>query len=344
MDMIEEKRKYWIDFLKIIACLFVVVNHNLIYLFEYSGYNSFSHLFYSILMGIVKISIPLFLMITGYLLLSRNDNYEKIIKRIFRVLIPLVIMTIIYSFLYIEKGNITIFGVFKQFFKGPINASLWYLYALIGIYLCVPFIKRMIKGFKDKDYLFFLICFLILPSFIPIIEKEFSLEVSDFFVAGSFPLIVSYLVAGIYLTKIKLNKKYFFISILLFIVSTVFSIFYMYKPYLEMGILSYFYDSWNNLFTVLSGLSFFYIFRYVFENKNFNETLKNILGLGSNVSFGIYLIHVIISQLLFNSSFIKAIFLFNSYIGIVIFCIIAFVFSGALVYCLKQVPVVKKFL
>lgn len=84
------KRSYYLDFLKIIACFLVIVNHAGGHILINSGYTKGATLFYSVCFSICKIAVPIFVMVTGALLLTKEQTYKSIGKRIFRILIPLI--------------------------------------------------------------------------------------------------------------------------------------------------------------------------------------------------------------------------------------------------------------
>ena len=95
----EKKRYYWVDLLKILACFLVVINHTGGYLLEFAGTSNFgTSLFYMIEFVICKIGVPLFIMISGFLLLERNNNFCDIGKKIFRVFVPLFLLSALVYF------------------------------------------------------------------------------------------------------------------------------------------------------------------------------------------------------------------------------------------------------
>ena len=77
-----------IEIIRIIACLMVIINHvNGLVLAN----NNFSNsTFYCIGFSLCKIGVPLFLMITGSLILEKKYDYRKVFKCIFKVLIPVI--------------------------------------------------------------------------------------------------------------------------------------------------------------------------------------------------------------------------------------------------------------
>ena len=84
---LKSKRKTYIDFLRIVAIYMVLFNHsgkNGMMLFTISRQSPFYpfYLFNSIF---IKIAVPLFLMISGTLLLGKNESYGDIVKRFIKL-------------------------------------------------------------------------------------------------------------------------------------------------------------------------------------------------------------------------------------------------------------------
>ena len=74
--MPNNERKTYMDFLRIIACFWVIFNHNPGY-FAYQESSSLGLTFYYMFFTMVaKINVPIFFMLTGALLLPRNRSEE----------------------------------------------------------------------------------------------------------------------------------------------------------------------------------------------------------------------------------------------------------------------------
>lgn len=69
-------RKVYLDFLRILACFLVIVNHTNsdIFLNSSIGITWFVSITYFF---ICKIAVPLFVMISGAVLLGKKDSYKK---------------------------------------------------------------------------------------------------------------------------------------------------------------------------------------------------------------------------------------------------------------------------
>lgn len=136
---IKKNRIICFDFLKIICTILVIINHSHLYFTE-SG--RVLHLFHFLLFSICKIAVPIFLMITGFLILDRDNNYSVILKkRIPRIYLACLFSTIIGIAFY----NMNIINTFIKFLFGGQSYTLfflWYIYDLIILYLLAPLLKK----------------------------------------------------------------------------------------------------------------------------------------------------------------------------------------------------------
>ena len=186
--------------------------------------------------------------------------------------------------------------------------------------------------------------FLIIPTLLSILKVYTGININYNFDLAFFPIIISVVVCGNFLSKIKLTKKYFIISILVFIVSYISMFLSMYLPYLNDQTISYTLDSWNTFPVVMMSISMFYCVRYLFENKVFSKKTNITFSKIASTTFGIYLIHTALNYKLYNLSIIQYIFNFNSILGIIILEVLVFIVCMIIIYVLKKIPIIKKFL
>ena len=333
MTKIKNNNLLYIDIIRIFACFMVIINHTSGLILDGSSTNT---TVYCILFSLCKMGVPLFLMISGVLLLDKNYNYKKVFKCIIRVLIPVLVISLL---LFIKDNGIKDISLFiKNIISKPYLVPYWYIYALIGIYLTIPFLQKMIKNFKDKDYIVFCILFLIIPTFVGSLKLYINFNINNYLSIAFFPVIISTAICGNYISKTKLTKRLFIISIFTFLISYSMMFISMYLPYLNNQGVSYKLDSWNSFPIVLMTISIFYIARYIFENKNPN----NIISAVASTTFGIYLIHFVLYDRVYKT--IKFIFNFNSILGILTLDIAVFIVCMVIIYILKKIPLVKKYL
>lgn len=96
--------------------------------------------------------VPIFMMITGYLMLNKKElNYSNIWKYFNRILFLLVGFGFIFALmeLYFNEHTLSLSILSKAIynvFVGQTWKHLWYLYMLLGIYLLLPVLHSYTKN------------------------------------------------------------------------------------------------------------------------------------------------------------------------------------------------------
>lgn len=149
----------WIHLVRVLACLMVVCLHvstaSRDYPLEHID-TAFNNAVYIL----TKPCVPLFFMVTGFLILPYK-NGEDIMsfyrKRIPRVWFPLLVWGVVYAVLPFLLGMTGWQAMVKEVLLSPIKQPdyfggiLWYLYILIGIYLFIPFFTDRL--YENKRFL-----------------------------------------------------------------------------------------------------------------------------------------------------------------------------------------------
>ena len=135
-----------LDALRILACLLVVANHTLGYALNTGAPGA--ELFYCLLFSLCKTGVTLFVMVSGILLLDREDGFRKTGRRILRVLVPLLAVSALLAWKDEGLAGLAPLRFLASFLRDPRRAPYWYLYALIGFYLLLPFLQKMTRGFR----------------------------------------------------------------------------------------------------------------------------------------------------------------------------------------------------
>jgi surface polysaccharide O-acyltransferase-like enzyme len=106
--------------------------------------------------------VPLFVMLSGYLLLGKDYPTGEFLKRrITRVIIPALFWMLAYSYYNYCFNNDpnTIGGLFKKLAEGPVHYHLWFIYLIVGLYLFYPIMRPWVRQAKDADYYYlFIMC------------------------------------------------------------------------------------------------------------------------------------------------------------------------------------------
>jgi surface polysaccharide O-acyltransferase-like enzyme len=251
--------------------------------------------------SISRCCVPLFVMLSGGLILSNEIsliNYIK--KRFIRIFFPWLFWSIIFIFLTIYSAFrrnelLNINKVFNIVFNGIVNGSsyhLWYIYMLIGLLLFLPIISGWIKSAKDIDLVYFLTIW-----FFVVCLKWSGVSLIPYHLFY-FSDYLGYLVLGFVITKNKIPSFFtpriiFIITVISFLITLILTIIYSF--YLGLFVEKYFDYLAPNV--VIYSVGVFYLLKnYNIKNTNwFYKIVESI----SDLSFGIYFIHVLFIYFIF---------------------------------------------
>ena len=116
-------KKLYLELMRIVACFFVIVNHTMSYVFwDYvPGGKTWCVSVFSFFLS--KFSVPVFLMISGVVLLGKEDNCKKTMNRIKKTIIILVCASIIY-YIYdcaSTQAKYSMVEFIKKVVEGPLS-------------------------------------------------------------------------------------------------------------------------------------------------------------------------------------------------------------------------------
>ena len=171
-----QKRMFYLDVARVIAIISISLNHavNRSYqnysgqMAEYLAIPFGSTLFKTVISVFSRIGVPLFLMITGVLILNKRMEKADDVKRFYKHnLLSLLITTeiwyiIMYWFLYLADSSIqkidwlkAIGGMFGTmlFQNQRTMGSMWYMPMILCVYTTLPFavmVKDKLEGSKER--------------------------------------------------------------------------------------------------------------------------------------------------------------------------------------------------
>ena len=327
------KRDYRLDLLRVISMIMVVIIHIANYYCRaFNDIDKISYLGALIFNTISRISVPFFFMISGATLLNKEYDKRKNKDRIIKKIITLFVITIIYFIWdkYYMNKDINFLSLLSK----PERKLLWFMYAIIGIYISLPFVKCMVDEMgKEEDKLFVILWLIFNGIFkglnigntylIPIISGTYYL--------GYF--IIGYMITKHYdyIKKKKNNNLLLITAIISFIIVVISTYF------LSLNINKHFTYllTYSNIIIMVASLSS-YIYLYFNIKDKENKIISNL----SNLSFGIYLFHGIILDYLMKLISYKDI---CSCIGIPIILIII-VFITSLIVSIFKKTFISKYL
>ena len=177
-------RVEWIDFVRAIAILTVLYIHATDGIFIISSdaimnYTIYSRIFNFASLFIGRIGVPFFLMITGYLLLDRTYNDERIRKFWKKNCKGLIIVTVIWAIIYavslqfitVGSNQVNISEAGTLFFS-----HMWYMPMIIGMYLSMPFVSSALERFDSQTIWQATVVFSLLAFLLPFITLVLKMQ------------------------------------------------------------------------------------------------------------------------------------------------------------------------
>ena len=358
-----KKRYYSLDFIKTLAIFLVCFYHfstmNINILEDGSLTSYITYYIY----GFSSICVPLFFMVNGSLMLNKGYKFNEHVKRLINLIILIFLWGAIQLLTYaiIEGDTYTI----KGFIYGVLNwtrgriDSLWFLQALICLYIIFPIVKEIYDK-EDKTLLKYMLFTVGLASFglvfmnmcsnicqfslgkVNIERNFFNILVDPFNPFRGFrAYTLIYFIAGaILVNKIKENK--FSISNFKIVLLLLLSLFLLFLCGVMMSftgdrIYDTVFEGYSTIFTFIICVLVFII---VFRNEDRLEKIGPIIKLIGSNTLGIYLLQGMVGaylrpiyrQISFNENIIL-----NIILAIVIMMICL-----SITLVLKQIPIIKR--
>ncbi len=314
------------DILRIIAILGVIMIHvSGIYVINYQP-NAIQFTIGNILDSISRFGVPFFVLISGTFMLDNDKelSINKLSKKILKLLIILIVWSAFYALIYNfhDFTNAFLYG----------HYHLWYLYFIIGLYLITPILRKFVRKENISVIYYFIILSLIF-SYLPMTLdglfshsdsiSKFSNLFSLNFVSG----LTSYYLAG-WLIKsdfIRIQKYKTFLYFACIVSLILIILFTQCRTLTTFSAYNYFYHN-SNILVFIYGVALFVACKNYFSKKiqNYTDKTKNVIVKLSRLTFGVYLVHASIINLL--TSIVKHLSL-NSFILEIIF-----IFTGTTIF------------
>jgi len=328
----------WVDVARFSAAFLVVLAH-------IEGWGSGPYWALTFYYTISRLGVPTFFLISGYLLLSKQESLMDFFKkRAARILIPFLVWSILYDLLYskpFEETGINIQGILEIFIRilrGPRAGHLWFIYSLVGLYFLTPVLRVFIARATSYELYYFIGLWFLAAPMLYILEGLTPIKIGfEIYYAGGY---IGYFLIGYWLAKLEITPIVMYAAVAAFLAGFVFSfsVFYFDLPPLKNELP---FRSYVSLNIVLMSMGAFILFRMVGQKAP--TLLRQISGWGSKASFGIYLFHFMlfgfITLLWKQVGFDPA--QGNSVFVIPLVAVLVFLISWVVVFCLAKIPVLR---
>jgi len=333
----------WINNLRLISMFAVIVLHTASpLLFAYKSVSLGDWLIGDVYNALVRFAVPVFVMITGALLLHREYELGDFLKkRIGRLILPFVFWSLVYVGYRLYNEEFTFTGHLCPDVKFVLNQlqssafyHLWYVYLLVGLYLFIPVLAKFVQHATEREILYFLIVWvlamLLATPYLSIFNTAIDLH--------NFTGYVGYLVLGHYLTYKRFNFVALpFIAALVFVVLVAFISWGTYHLQVkDHELKTFFYEPVGPFVVVLATCAFLIA---IYTKVKLNKTVKRVCNNAGKYTLGIYLSHALVLKIFELNDIDFTIF--NPVFSIPLIAFICFLLSWLLVYGMSKVPVIK---
>ncbi|WP_298693487.1 acyltransferase family protein [uncultured Sulfuricurvum sp.] len=293
-----------------------------------------------------RVSVPLFVMLSGTLLLGQKYHnhifdFFEIKKRIFKIAVPLLFWSCVYLIFTQQssKAPLDILYSFGSILNTPAMYHLWFAYMILGVYLLLPILRLIAKAVSRDTYfaLYFFALWIIINSltvYSPI-NLISQLKLAGFLGWGG------YFILGFYLSNANwthhLSNK---ISFMIFFMAGLCT--FLLTWYLNLRSTSFIEIAFEPLSPncIIASIGAFLLLQKVQVNKHFIKPLAFI----SKRVFPIYFIHILIISILGSDKlgFVITPLTIHPAIGILILAFTTFLISLFIILILQKVPFISK--
>jgi surface polysaccharide O-acyltransferase-like enzyme len=296
--------------------------------------------------AVSMIGVPLFIMLTGALLLNPNKADEPLRvfyrKRWDRIGLPFIFWTIFYfawSNLVLHKP-LTPLNLADGLLNGayPILA---YLYMLAGLYAITPMLRVLVKNLKRNAFMILLVIWFVGTIATPMIHTFLDPD----FNPVSFTIVgwVGYYLMGIYLLNANIRRSIAVLGVALAFTGAIVGDWLITASAGENA--TGFFHNYMSLTIITAAVASFYLLTKLPANRyEKHKNLNSFIHWVSENTLPIYLIHIIfvyaVQNILFGEFFYGAIPVSLIYVPVSV--VLVFFASITTVFVLKKIPYVGK--
>ena len=341
--VVMQDRNFSLDVIRAFAILFVVANHSIEMVYPFAGKDGnvepfccmpvIYQIFQFVIFTTGRLGVPLFFMLTGYLLVTRDFTTKDKIKKFYRKnFLGLILVWYAWVFIYnvfflvFEQKPFDIKDIFLEllFVKKIPLMHTWYMKEIIIIYSFLPLLSNVVKKTSP-------IIFVVGILFISIVNSLFDgIYYLVFFVNKL--MYIAYVIAGYYFAVFKTYPNRHS-CLAFFIIGFVTIVGWQIYSYHNMNPTNVWYTNPLHYLVSLSLSSL--LFRRNWEKGHFAPYIEWI----SRTSFGIFLLHVPIMKIIISIiPSLKDVEINNV---LSLYCI-SFVSSSIIIMLITKIPIIGK--
>lgn len=346
------KRLLHLDILRLLSIYFVIFNHtgNRGFLLFSDIVDSKLYFPYMLVSILCKTAVPLFFMITGALLLPKQESLSKLFsKRILRMVAVLLLISIPYYFWLHRNQGLRLNDFLTYIYGNSASTSLWYLYSYVALLLMMPFLRCMVKTMRKNDFQYLIFGYILILGVLPCFEFltwKGAVSLHKSFKPALFMTPnIFYALAGYYLEHVvdsqKLQKRKIGPAILLnCVVLSVTCFMTAYQSRVIGECSAEQLEQFFNCFICIPAMTLYYIIKHEAERIH-SARLEKVLPILGGTVFGIYLIEKL-SRALTDPVYVVIEPIVGSFSASLIWSFVALCLSFVIVLTLKNTPLIKQ--
>ena len=344
-DSVKRERIWYWDILRIAAVVCLVIRHISTASFDFVEPLGAKWWVFNVYGSLVAWMVPVYLMLSGASFLDPNRTVSiKTIytRNIFRMAVAFFVWSALYVVYNLLSGQDNLRPIHVMFLEGHFH--LWFLPMIIGIYMLIPVFRLATKTIRGTAYIF--IASLVVSVTLPMLqdigwfpgEEVFSGANNVGFISAH----VCFFFAGYLFHKVDLTKKQRIILYTVAIIATAGVFFGTWRLTLREMVHNEDMQSDSNLLTGIQGIALFVFVKECCRGKIFSVETQNALKFYSGLTFGVYLVHVMLIAFLDRMGFSPMRYNAGWMIPL-IFCVVT-PLSFFFTYLIRKIPVIGKYI
>lgn len=299
--------------------------------------------------SLIIMGVPLFVMLSGSLLLQKSKLDEPIRvflkKRLARIGIAFVFWSAIYfawSY-FIDHTAVTVNYIIQNFLSGGAYYQFWFIYLIMGLYLITPILRVLVAHADRKILRYLVILWFIAVSVIPLFQLITGYAVdSNLFLLGGY---LGYFILGAYLIGVNVKTKILKWILAGAIVWTIIGTWLMAFTFHSLGQYYYFFYTLSANVVIASVALFMLLSKYPpdWPGKK-HPRLSRLAHLISVNTLPIFFFHVIVLETFYKGllGFKISLLTIPPPLEIPLLTVIGLFVTLGLVLLMKKVPILRK--
>lgn len=321
--------------LRVVACFLVILLH-----VSAENIHVFSEKWWSanVYDSLARSCVPLFIMIAGATLLSKEETLGAFLgKRFIRIIPPLIFWSAFYLW-WLQYNGVAVGNWVMAILAGPTMFHLWYFYALIGLYAVVPILRKFYQHSTRNEQMWFIALWFLVASVYPTLRSLQASKDCGYLQLGPlaetyhltyFSGYIGFLLLGAFLAQgkgsVRVGLSIFFLAS----TSTMAATYWVSK---RLGTPCEFFYLYLSPLVIFAALGLF-MAAIGLRSGPPSRMLRTL----SDCSLGIYCLHVFIIDPVFKRGEISAT-LGNPWISSLTTSVGVFLFAFVVIYVFRKIP------